>query len=180
MAVSCKLVLTEQSSSFIDSFLSNSSVWIYLKNTVCFKCFLKVRTCTHKKQNTMCFNNVRLSGYLCVFLRCLIRTARRQRRLRSAAGGWRWTWGSLRCGATQSPFVAPPTPHHHRAHRAPAPTPAPWEVKLQDTGEKFQLFTQQAFHSGYYHLYIKGYHFSVVFCVLKMYCFHKIPWAVEL
>lgn len=77
--------------------------------------------------------------------------------------------------ATQSPFVAPPTPHHHRAHRAPAPTPAPWEVKLQNTGEKLQLFTQQAFHSGYYHLYIKGYHFSVVFCVLKMYCFHKIP-----
>ena len=109
---------------------------------------------------------MRLSAHLCVFLRCLIRTARRQRRLRSAAGGWRWTWGSLHCGATPSPFAAPPAPHHHRAHRAPAPMSAPWEVKLHNTDEKLQLFTFtlftliQAFHSGCYYLYTKGYHFQ--------------------
>lgn len=74
---------------------------------------------------------------VCVFLRCPIQTLRRQRRLKSAAGGWRWTWGSLRCGATPSPFAAPPTQHHRRAHRVPAPTPAPWEVKLQKTNERF-------------------------------------------
>lgn len=177
MAVSCKLVLTEQSFTFIDSFLSNSSVWIYLKNTVCFKCFLKVRTCTHKKQNTMCFNNVRLSGYLCVFLRCLIRTARRQRRLRSAAGGWRWTWGSLRCGATQSPFVAPPTPHHHRAHRAPAPTSAPWEVKLQNTGEKLQLFTQQAFHSASFSQWILSFIHKRISFFIRLLCAQNVLFS---
>lgn len=84
---------------------------------------------------------------VCVVLRCLIRTVRRQRRLRSAAGGWRWTWGSLRCGATQSPFAAPPTRRHHRACMAPAPTPALWEVKLQKTNERLSL---HVLLSGFY------------------------------
>lgn len=65
MAVSCKLVLTEQSFTFIDSFLSNSSVWIYLKNTVCFKCFFRFELAPTKSKIqcalTMC-------SYLVIFV----------------------------------------------------------------------------------------------------------------
>lgn len=66
----------------------------------------------------------------CVFSRCQTRTVMKQRRLKSAAGGWKWTWESLRCEETQSPFAAPLTRYHHSAHRAPALMLAPLEEQL--------------------------------------------------
>lgn len=125
-----------------------SAVMYQLNSPVCQSCRVyfmlsadcTVYICIEIQQSSRCVNklfSVCLSAIpACVFLRCLIRTARRQRRLKSAAAGWRWTWGSLRCGATPSPFAAPPTRRHRRAHRAPAPPLAPWGVKLQDTNER--------------------------------------------
>lgn len=110
-------------------------VRIYLTNTLYVPIwYFEYKLSYLDKKHIKRFYSLCVSAYptcVCIFVRCLIQTVRRQRRLMSAAEGWRLTWGSLRCGATLSPSAAPPTRHHHPGHSwAPAPTLGPWDVKL--------------------------------------------------